>query len=123
MQIFVKTLTGRTITLDVEPSDTVEDVKRKSLGKGGLQVALFTPTTFTHHPRNPAAVGTRGPSSVTYHPDRSGDDRGNTVYVGPHTPAHPGQTIVVTNRRYFQARAGGGLPSVRSSSHHVPVCS
>ena len=27
MQIFVKTLTGNTITLDVEPSNSVEDVK------------------------------------------------------------------------------------------------
>ena len=29
MQIFVKTLTGKTITLDVEPSDTIEAVKAK----------------------------------------------------------------------------------------------
>ena len=29
MQIFVKTLTGKTITLDVEPSDTIEAVKQK----------------------------------------------------------------------------------------------
>ena len=29
MQIFVKTLTGKTITLDVEPSDTIERVKFK----------------------------------------------------------------------------------------------
>ena len=29
MQIFVKTLTGKTITLDVEPSDTIENVKTK----------------------------------------------------------------------------------------------
>merc|ERR1712233_154427 len=29
MQIFVKTLTGKTITLEVEPSDTVENVKAK----------------------------------------------------------------------------------------------
>ncbi len=28
MQIFVKTLTGKTITLDVEPSDTIENVKQ-----------------------------------------------------------------------------------------------
>jgi len=27
MQIFVKTLTGKTITLDVEPSDSIENVK------------------------------------------------------------------------------------------------
>ncbi|PWS22628.1 ubiquitin, partial [Enterococcus faecium] len=26
MQIFVKTLTGKTITLEVEPSDTIENV-------------------------------------------------------------------------------------------------
>ena len=30
MQIFVKTLTGKTITLDVEPSDTLENVKEKN---------------------------------------------------------------------------------------------
>lgn len=29
MQIFVKTLTGKTITLDVEPSDLVSVVKEK----------------------------------------------------------------------------------------------
>ena len=30
MQLFVKTLTGKTITLDVEPSDTLENVKEKN---------------------------------------------------------------------------------------------
>jgi len=29
MQIFVKTLTGKTITLEVESSDTIENVKTK----------------------------------------------------------------------------------------------
>ncbi|ERE92129.1 polyubiquitin [Cricetulus griseus] len=29
MQIFVKTLTGKTITLEVEPRDTIENVKAK----------------------------------------------------------------------------------------------
>jgi len=36
MQIFVKTLTGKTITLEVEPSDTVETVKQKVQDKEGI---------------------------------------------------------------------------------------
>ena len=31
MQIFVKTLTGKTITLDVEPNDTIQNVKAAAL--------------------------------------------------------------------------------------------
>ena len=36
MQIFVKALTGKTITLDVEPSDTVETVKQKVQDREGI---------------------------------------------------------------------------------------
>ncbi len=47
MQIFVKTLTGKTITLEVEASDTIENVKAKiqvrvssCIGKGTNAVVL-----------------------------------------------------------------------------------
>jgi ubiquitin len=43
MQIFVLTLTGKTITLDVESSDTIDNVKAKI--QVCLPSPLFTSTT------------------------------------------------------------------------------
>jgi len=36
MQVFVKNLTGKTITLDVEPSETIQSVKTKIQDKEGI---------------------------------------------------------------------------------------
>ena len=52
MQLFVKTLDGKTLTVDAEEEDTIEDIKNKIMEKEGVPTGAPCPIPATRQARS-----------------------------------------------------------------------
>ena len=83
MQIFVKTLTGKTITLDVESSDSIEAVKQvRSLHSTALHCSSRARCTRRADQLSPAIARARLPTHTRPPPLQS-----ISIRIAPHSSA------------------------------------